>query len=87
MSQNRLILLYFETPFERHLSPNNRWVNLSHLLPLDALVSVYRKHLPEKSKGRPDIIPRLVLGAMIIKHMCDLDNRETVDQISENIYM
>ena len=31
--------------------------------------------------------PRIVFGAIIIKHLCDLDDRETVDQISENIYM
>ncbi len=51
------------------------------------MVSVYRKYLPEKWTGRPDLSPRLVLGSIIIKHICDLDDRETVDQISENIYM
>jgi hypothetical protein len=28
-----------------------------------------------------------VIGSLIIKHLCNLDDRETVDQISENIYM
>lgn len=51
-------------------------------MPWDDLVSIYRKHFPEKETGSPDLNPRLVLGAMIIKHMCDLDDRETVDQIS-----
>lgn len=87
VSQNQLVLAEFESPFERHLNPENRWVKLSNLLPWDELVSVYRKYLPEKWTGRPDLGPRLVLGAIIIKHMCDLDDRETVDQISENIYM
>jgi hypothetical protein len=87
VSQNQLVLAEFESPFERHLNPDNRWVKLSNLLPWDELVSVYRKYLPEKWTGRPDLGPRLVLGAIIIKHMCDLDDRETVDQISENIYM
>lgn len=27
------------------------------------------------------------MGSLIIKHLCNLDDRETVDQISENIYM
>lgn len=31
--------------------------------------------------------PRIVLGSIIIKHMCNLDDRETVAQISENMYM
>lgn len=87
VSQNQLILSEFESPFERHLNPKNRWVILSNLLPWDDLVSVYRKHLPKKWTGRPDLSPRLVLGSIIIKHICDLDDRETVDQISENIYM
>ncbi len=28
-----------------------------------------------------------MLGTLIIKHLCNLDDQETVDQISENIYM
>jgi hypothetical protein len=28
-----------------------------------------------------------VLGSLIIKHLCNLDDRETIDQVSENIYM
>ncbi|MDR2533540.1 MAG: transposase [Tannerellaceae bacterium] len=31
--------------------------------------------------------PRIVLWAPIIKYLCNLDDRETVDQISENVYM
>jgi hypothetical protein len=37
--------------------------------------------------GRPGLSPRIVLGSLIIKYLCHLDDRETVDQISENIYM
>ncbi len=33
------------------------------------------------------INPRVVLGALIIKHMCDLSDRETVLQIQESMYM
>jgi transposase, IS5 family len=87
VSNNQLTLDGFESPFEKKLNPENRWVRLSNALPWDDLVSIYRKHFPEKEMGRPDLNPRLVLGAIIIKHMCDLDDRETVEQISENIYM
>ena len=31
--------------------------------------------------------PRVIIGSLIIKHLCNLDDRETVSQISENIYM
>ncbi len=87
VSQNQLVIEGFESPFERKLNPDNRWVRLSRLLPWDDLCSIYRKHFPKKITGRPDLSPRLVLGSIIIKHMCNLDDRETVDQISENIYM
>lgn len=87
VSENQLTLAGFESPFEKKLNSQNRWVKLSKAMPWDDLVSVYRKHFPQKELGRPDLNPRLVLGAIIIKHMCDLDDRETVDQISENVYM
>ena len=35
----------------------------------------------------PPLSPRVVLGTLIIKQLCNLDDQETVDQISENIYM
>lgn len=87
VSNNQLTLEGFENPFDKKLNPENRWVRLSNALPWDDLVSIYRKHFPVKETGRPDLNPRVVLGAIIIKHMCDLDDRETVEQISENIYM
>lgn len=37
--------------------------------------------------GASGITPRVALGALIIKHLCDLSDRETVQQIQENIYM
>lgn len=87
VSTKQLSLAEFESPFERNLNPSNRWVILSKLLPWDELCSIYWKYVPEKSTGRTPLNPRIVLGAIIIKHLCDLDDRETVDQISENIYI
>lgn len=87
VSTKQLSLAEFESPFERNLNPSNRWVILSKLLPWDELCSIYWKYVPEKSTGRTPLNPRIVLGAIIIKHLCDLDDRETVEQISENIYM
>ncbi|MDN5213278.1 transposase [Fulvivirgaceae bacterium BMA12] len=40
-----------------------------------------------KLTGRPPLNPRVVIGALIIKHLCNLDDREIVAQITENIYM
>lgn len=87
VSPSQLTIAGFESPFERRLNPDNRWVRLAKLLPWDDLAAIYWKCFPEKDTGRPGLNPRLVLGSIIIKHLCALDDRETVEQISENIYM
>jgi len=87
VSPNQLVLAGFESPFDLKLNPTNRWVVLAHLIPWDEICNLYLKFVPVGQTGRPPINPRIVLGSLIIKHMCNLDDRETVDQISENIYM
>lgn len=77
----------FETPFSQNLDENNRWVVLAGKIPWDELAGIYLKRFSIKSTGRPPLNPRVVIGAIIIKHMCNLDDRETVAQISENMYM
>lgn len=87
VSQNQLTIAGFETPFSRNLDKNNRWVRLADRIPWDELAGIYQKQFCVKSTGRPPLNPRIVIGAIIIKHMCNLDDRETVAQISENMYM
>jgi transposase, IS5 family len=87
ISQNQLSLEGFETPFSRFLRKNNRWVELANKLPWDILVSTYLKQMRNGDTGADGINPRIAIGAMIIKHMCDLSDRETVQQIQENVYM
>jgi len=77
----------FGSPFSQHLDSKNRWVVLANLIPWDELCGVYYKHVGVSSTGRPPLNPRLVIGALIIKHLCNLDDREVVLQISENMYM
>ncbi|MEO8771090.1 MAG: IS5/IS1182 family transposase, partial [Ferruginibacter sp.] len=60
---------------------NNRWVALSHKIPWDSLVNVYQKQLNNSEMGADGINPRVVIGSLIIKHMCDLSDREVVQQI------
>lgn len=87
VSPNQLVLDGFETPFETKLSQTNRWVVLADLLPWDEICNLYLKFVPVSSTGRPPLNPRVVLGSLIIKHLCNLDDRDAVDQITENIYM
>ncbi len=35
--------------------------------------------------GAEGIIPRVAIGSLISKHLCDLSDRETVQQIQENM--
>ena len=87
ISPNQLTMDCFHTPFEQQLNPKNRWVVLSRLIPWDEVCNLYLKNVGVGSTGRPPLSPRVIIGSLIIKHLCNLDDRETVDQISENIYM
>ena len=86
VSPNQLILAGFETPFEQQLTKNNRWVKLSHLIPWDKIVGQYDRQFTA-TEGRPPISGRIVLGALIIKHILHLTDEETIHQIEENMFM
>lgn len=87
VSPKQLVLEGFESPFEKKLLENNRWVVLGKLIPWDEICSIYYKQVKKSATGRPPLNARIVLGALIIKHLCNLSDQETVDQISENMYM
>jgi transposase, IS5 family len=86
-SQAQLSLPGFETPFDQHLNPSNRWVVLAKKIPWDTIVGVYQAQMQNSDMGADGINPRVAIGALIIKHKCDLSDRETVLQIQENMYM
>ncbi len=77
----------FESPFSNQLLSSNRWVALADRIPWDALVSTYNRQLGNKFTGAGSINPRVAIGALIIKHLCDISDRETILQIQENMYM
>jgi hypothetical protein len=87
ISPTQPVLEGFETPFAKHLNPANRWVVLAHKIPWDTLVGVYQKQMGNDRTGAEGINPRVAIGSLIIKHMCELSDRETVQQIQENMYM
>jgi len=87
ISQNQLVLAGFETPFSEELDKDNRWVQLSHKIPWDELTTLYLKHHRVKQTGRLSLNSRIVIGAIIIKHLGNLTDRETIHQITENVYM
>lgn len=84
--QNQLSFDQFQTPFERNLDSENRWVKLAERLPWDEMARIYVRSLSSEM-GRPSLDARLVIGALIIKHRLKLSDRETVQMIQENIYL
>lgn len=87
ISPGQLELVGFESPFAKHLDPGNRWVKLARQIPWDKIANVYKRQLNNSITGAGGINPRVAIGAIFIKHMCDLSDREAVQQIQENVYM
>ncbi len=87
VSPSQLTIQGFETPFSKSLDANNRWVVLAKKIPWDSLAKIYSKQLNNDSKGADGINPRVAIGALMIKHLRDLSDRETINAIQENIYM
>jgi IS5 family transposase len=87
VSPSQLYLDGFQTPFDQKLLRSNRWVVLANLIPWDEICGLYLKHVGVSETGRPPLSPRIVIGSIMIKHLCNLDDRETVNHISENMYM
>ena len=85
-SQTQLTIEGFESPFERVMDKNNRWVKLGACIPWDDFANVYYASF-NTSTGRPAKEARLVIGAVIIKHKLKLSDEETVAQIQENPYL
>jgi IS5 family transposase len=84
--QSQLTLEGFETPFLQHLDKDNRWVKLANCIPWDKLANIYYRKM-NSDFGAPSLSARMVIGAVIIKHMLNIDDREVVAQIQENIYL
>ena len=85
-STRQLTIMEFETPFRKALNPENKWVKLNKIVPWDRFAAIYMNSM-EKGFGRPGISPRMVLGALIIKHLKNLDDRGTIEEIQENPYL
>ena len=86
ISTSQLTIMEFKTPFDTSLDPENKWVKLSRIVPWDKFANIYIKAM-NTGFGRPGISPRTVLGALIIKHMKNLDDRGTIEEIQENPYL
>ena len=87
ISPDQMTIVGFESPFSQLLNPHNRWVILAQKIPWDLLVSTYQTRLNNNQTGADWINPTMAIGAIILKHICNTSDRETVLQIQENMYM
>jgi len=86
-SVSQLTLEGFETPFAQKLQAQNRWIVLAQRIPWDDIVSVYDKQMRNNETGASHINGRVIIGSLVIKHMCNFSDEETLLQIQENMYM
>ncbi len=66
----------FELTPGSKLSPDNRWVIMASLIPIDEFEEEYAK-LFDPEKGAPAKSFRLALGTLIIKEKLGISDRET----------
>ena len=76
----------FNNLYSLELDTSNRWIQLGSHLPWDSLVQIYKAKFSGKH-GCPATNPRWIIGSLIIKHMLNLSDGETLQTISENPYM
>lgn len=84
--QNQLDIFNFKTEFESKLDANNRWVKLAKILDWDGFASIYSKKF-SATMGAKAVDARIIIGALIIKHIENKDDRGTIEAIKENPYM
>lgn len=84
--QNQIDIFDFRTEFEGKLDPANRWVKMAKLIDWDAFAAIYARNFTSNTGAR-GIDARIVIGALIIKHIEGKDDRGTIQAIQENPYM
>jgi IS5 family transposase len=82
---DQLELFELSLPFGGKLDQQNRWIQLSSLIDWRGFEYAYGKLFSHT--GRPALSARLVIGALIIKHVKGLSDEEVVEEIVENPYL
>lgn len=82
---NQLELLKIFMPFKDHLDNENRWIVLADLIDWEAFERTYSQTFSHT--GRPAIEARMLIGALILKHILCVSDKEITQQIAENPYL
>jgi hypothetical protein len=83
--RDQLYLEDFNTQFGGKLRKDNRWVQLSEMMPWHVIEDLYAENF-SKDSGINAINARIAFGAIFIKEHEGLDDRKTVEYIMENPY-
>ena len=75
----------FSLPFGGKLDSENRWIQLSNLIPWDEVEGAYAEQFGTTGNAAKTL--RMALGSLIIKERLGITDRETVAQIRENPYL
>lgn len=82
---NQLELLKTFMPFKDHLNNENRWIILADLIDWKAFERTYSQTFSHT--GLPAIETRMLIGALILKHILCVSDKEITRQIAENPYL
>ena len=69
------------------LRKSNRWVRLADNLPWDKIEKEYNKRLRNAHSGAGNKPARMVVGALIVKHVEGVSDEKTIQANQENPYM
>ena len=75
----------FETPLSQQLDPSNMRVRRASDIPLVSIVYVYLNQMNNHAALASNINLRIVLGALIVKHMLNISDEETIQMVTENL--
>jgi transposase, IS5 family len=86
MESQQQLLEDIHFSFYDKLNKNNRWIQLAAIIPWWRAEEKYAKAFKKSKRGQIPLSVRIALGSLYIQERMQLDDRETVQQITENPY-
>ncbi len=87
MISRQMTFVDFDSPFSLHLPANKRWVQPVTQFPCDDKAGIYERQLNISTTGASKINPRVAIGALMVKHLLNASDRDSILAIQENIYI
>ena len=69
------------------LSPTNRWVRMSEMIPWDLIDEKYEATFKTLNVGQPALSARMAIGTLIIREKQRISDEETLEQILDSPYL